>query len=325
MPSLLERIFCKDHRLRPLLRALLYPLAVAAFAGFLSSVYFLSGGAIAGGRRSLPAGYAGAVLGEFLLAAAALTVALVMRRWLDRRSLESLGLPARGPWSRLFLIGVAFGAAMQILVYLMHRMLGYSQVVAYAAPGRDVEVVGAALVVFLVAALFEEISLRGYLLQNLWEEWGFAPAAVVTSSLFAVLHFSNPHAHEKAALTAGGLVLFSLWAAFSLLWTKSLWLVLGCHAAWNTFEGPIFGFPLSGLAMPVPSAVTQRISGPEWFTGGAFGPESGVSSMLALTLGFAVLAAFYRAGIFSDAADTRESYAKASELFFPSRSALVRS
>lgn len=325
MPSLLERIFVKDDRLRPLLRALVYPLAVAVLAAVFSSVYFLFGGVNAGRPGALPPGYAGAVLGEIFLTVAALAGAFLLRRWLDRRSLASLGLSARGSWLRLFMIGVAFGAGMQAMVYLMHRLLGYSKVVAYAAPGRDLQVVGAALFVFLVAALFEEISVHGYMLQNLWEEWGFGPAVAVTSALFAVLHFNNPHAHEKAALTAGGLLLFSIWASLSLLWTKSLWLVLGCHAAWNTFEGPVFGFPLSGLAMPVPSVVTQRISGPEWFTGGAFGPESGVSSMLALALGLAALAVLNRRGFFAGAADTREPYAKATQWFFPSRSVLVRS
>jgi hypothetical protein len=51
------------------------------------------------------------------------------------------------------------------------------------------------------------------------------------------------------------------------------------HAAWNFSEGPLFGFPVSGLDM---SALFQlRIQGPEWLMGGPFGPEAGALAIFA--------------------------------------------
>jgi len=106
-----------------------------------------------------------------------------------------------------------------------------------------------------------------------------------------------------------GLVAFALWACMSLLWTGSLWLALGAHLAWNVFEGPFFGLPVSGVVIPSPSVLEVSVRGQPWLTGGAFGPEAGLSSLVALVLGFAVLWTLRVRGAFAGAADTSEAYA----------------
>jgi hypothetical protein len=41
------------------------------------------------------------------------------------------------------------------------------------------------------------------------------------------------------------------------------------------------------------------VNGPEWFTGGSFGPEAGASSLIALAIGIAVLLWMHRRGAFA--------------------------
>ena len=94
------------------------------------------------------------------------------------------------------------------------------------------------------------------------------------------------------------------------VWTGSLWLALGTHAAWNLFEGPVYGLPVSGLALSPAPVITLSISGPSWLTGANFGPEAGLSSLLALAIGALVLRALKLRGVFSAQADTREAYAR---------------
>jgi len=56
---------------------------------------------------------------------------------------------------------------------------------------------------------------------------------------------------------------------------------MGLHVGWNFFEGTVYGFQVSGWE-GMPGLVIQRISGPEIWTGGSFGPEAGLLMVLAV-------------------------------------------
>jgi hypothetical protein len=63
--------------------------------------------------------------------------------------------------------------------------------------------------------------------------------------------------------------------------TRSLWLPMGLHAAWNFTEGEVFGVPVSGI--PEHGLFQARISGPELLTGGAFGLEASIVAVVIAT------------------------------------------
>jgi membrane protease YdiL (CAAX protease family) len=264
------------------------------------------------------------VVGEVVAAAAAFLVAFFLRRDVDRRSFASLGFAPRRPWLRLLGLGLLFGAGMQAVAYAILRIFGFAKLVGHGTLSGDMRLLVPAALFFLGAAFVEEMSFRGYLLQNLWEEWGMWPAIVITSVAFALIHAGNPHAREQTVLTLCGLVLFALWACMSLIWTKSLWLALGAHMAWNMAEGPLFGLPVSGVLMPVAPVLSNAVSGPTWITGGAFGPEAGVSSLVALLIGLGVLRLLYVKAAFARVPDVREGYARVSGSSAPSNAARGR-
>lgn len=313
LDDLVHRIFLKDGRLRPVFRAIIYIVATVIGAAFLAALATQLGGAslapsFKGGSPSVGA----FLVFEACLCAAIVGVAVLLRGYLDRRSVASLGLWFQRPWLRLLAIGVLLGAFMPCAVFAIDELLGYSHVTAVASAGADLLTIAEYVPLFILVAVAEEYSVRGYLFQNLWEEWGAPAAIVVSSALFAFLHLSNPNSHANLALTVGGLLAFGVWASLSILWTKSLWPAIGAHFAWNLFEGPVLGFPVSGLSFSA-TAITQTIAGPDWFTGGPFGPESGASAILALAAGLAVLYWMHRRGAFSDAFDAREPYARAKD------------
>jgi hypothetical protein len=67
------------------------------------------------------------------------------------------------------------------------------------------------------------------------------------------------------------------------------------HTAWNLFEGPVYGAAVSGNDLP--SVLHARFPGPDWLTGGAFGPEAGVPTLvLGTALGVAFLVVAVRRG-----------------------------
>lgn len=294
---MLAGIFFKQGRLRPWLRIVVYILAAATAFELLAALVLF----IVAALGIEPSGWT-LLIGEISLSALVVVgLAVLLRRYLDERPSATLGLALRGQWLRLFGMGMLFGAAMQTLVFVEELLFGHVRVAATAPFANDVKVIGVAAVVFVVAALTEEMSMRGYILQNLWEEWGFVPAAILSSLGFALLHSRNPHAHEQSVLTAAGLIAFGVWASLSVLWTKSLWLALGCHAAWNLFEGPVYGFPVSGIRVPAETAFAVSGGAPNWLTGGNFGPEAGLSSISAIVAGGVLLWLLQRRGVFDRA------------------------
>jgi len=305
---MLGKLFFKDGRLQPVLRIIVFSLAVLT----LGYTLWVAIDALCGTSLSTSLDLADLARGQIAAAIAVGGVAVAMRRWLDRRSVASLGFAPRRPWLRLLAIGVALGAGMQACVAAIEVATGAATVSGLGAFGGDVRLVATSALLLLIAAFSEEMSTRGYVLQNLWEQWGPGPAVVFSSIGFALLHFDNPHSQEHAALTVSGLFAFALLACASLLWTGSLWLALGAHMAWNLFEGPVFGFPVSGVVTTVTPVVRVSVHGPTWLTGGAFGPEAGVISLLALGAGWMVLSLLHRHGAFADTPDVRESYAKRS-------------
>jgi uncharacterized protein len=62
--------------------------------------------------------------------------------------------------------------------------------------------------------------------------------------------------------------------------------VMGFHTAWNFLQGAVFGVAVSGNGVPTNSLFRPFIQGNQWLTGGAFGIEASVISVvLGLGLG----------------------------------------
>ena len=303
---MLERIFLKDNRLRPTLRVLVYAVAVffvwLLVAVTIGNVYALFKGPEAAFIDTPPwIVYAGLVVST-------VSVAFLLRTTIDRRSIDSLGLTFRTQWLRLLLLGILLGAGMQLLIFAIELISGGTHVAGFEFSARGVAGIATGAALFFVAALAEEMPFRGYTLQNLWEEAGFWPAAIITSLLFALVHASNPHFAEHRWVAWLNIAGDGLWACVSVLWTRSLWLAWGQHFAWNLFEGPILGAPVSGYSFP--SALAQTATTPNIFFGGAFGPEGGLAGSIALAAGFAVLWWLQKRGAFAHLPDTREAYAR---------------
>jgi hypothetical protein len=231
--------------------------------------------------------------------AAGVGVALVFRRFLDRRPLATLGFTFRVRWLRLFGIGILLGLGMQTLVLVLESTLGYAHTALPQFSDAQLGSLGFVIPVLLLGAVSEEMPIRGYLFQNLREAWGTWPALIATSLAFAALHLFNPSSHADLLMTMIGVAAAGALFCLSVVVTGSLWLAVGCHFAWNLFEGPVFGFPVSGLSIGSAHILSQSVNGPEWFTGGSFGPEAGASSLIALAVGAAILVVLHRRGAFA--------------------------
>lgn len=186
----------------------------------------------------------------------------------DPNALRHLGL---GIAAALILFSAAVGVA---------AVLGVYQV---TGPGDAGGLLAALIGPTIFAAVSEELVFRGIMFRWIEEFGGSWLALLVTSALFGAAHLNNPGATWIAvifiAIEAG--IMFG--AAYML--TRSLWMPMGIHAAWNFAQGELYGIPVSGTK--VHGLVTAKLSGPRLLTGSAFGLEASVISM-AITTGFGI-------------------------------------
>jgi membrane protease YdiL (CAAX protease family) len=132
----------------------------------------------------------------------------------------------------------------------------------------------------LFAAISEEMVFRGILFRWI-EEWaGSWTALLLTSAFFGASHLLNPNASPIAAVGIAFEAGVMLGAAYML--TRSLWLPMGIHAAWNFTQGEVYDIPVSG--MPVHGMVQAHLSGPPLLTGNGFGLEASIIAIVVATL-----------------------------------------
>ena len=143
---------------------------------------------------------------------------------------------------------------------------------------------------FAGVAVNEEIATRGFLLQVLGSAWSPSGALIGSSLVFAALHSLNPNV---SLIAIGFLVVAGLTLAWGYFATGRLWLPMAFHWSWNLAQGPLFGFPVSGL--PVDGVLAVTPTGPDWATGGAFGPEAGLVGLLAEAVVAGIIYAWWRA------------------------------
>jgi hypothetical protein len=137
------------------------------------------------------------------------------------------------------------------------------------------------LAFFAAAAALEEVLFRGYPFQALARGIGAWPAAVLLSLLFALAHAQNPNVRP---LGLANIALAGLMLSAAYLRTRSLWFATGVHLGWNWAMATLLDLPVSGLEIDTP-LYTGMETGPDWWTGGAFGPEAGLAATLAITAG----------------------------------------
>lgn len=229
-------------------------------------------------------------LSSFISLATAIVLGWLCGKYLEKLPFRELGASFEGHWLRNLAAGSAFG----ILT------LSFAVAIAFAFGGLRFEPtstgfveitigIAGSLMLFAVAAAFEEALFRGYILQTL-ERSGLAWLAILLTSLFfGLVHAGNPNASLFSTVNT---VLAGIWFSVAYLMTRDLWFVTGLHMMWNWTQGSIFGIEVSGLTNLVSVSVLREIdSGPTWLTGQTYGIEGGVACTLALIVSTIAMAA----------------------------------
>jgi hypothetical protein len=206
-----------------------------------------------------------------------LFLATAIMALIEHRSVLAYGYQGTAKAVRFF-SGLACGfVALSALVLVLWK----ARLLAF----EGVQLHGAAIwkyafawgLVFLVVAVFEESTLRGYLQFTLSRGIGFWWGALLLSSLFGFSHGTNPGETPVGLFAAAGV---GLVFCLSLWYTGSLWWAVGCHAGWDWAESYFYGTSDSGM-MAQGHLLAEHPTGQRLWSGGTTGPEG---SLLVLAL-----------------------------------------
>jgi hypothetical protein len=149
--------------------------------------------------------------------------------------------------------------------------------------GAYLRQVGLTALMLAPAAFLEEIMFRGVGQVVLARPLGRMRAVVLLSVVFALAHLFNPN---STPLGLFNIALAGVFLGVAFYLPGGIWTAWGAHLGWNATLAALDA-PVSGLPFEIP-LIDYAPGGPQWLTGGSFGPEGGLLATATLGLGIAL-------------------------------------
>lgn len=220
---------------------------------------------------------------------AVLAATAICVRWIDKRPWADVWLDRGAARPRLLVLGFAVGA-LAIGLPILALIGGGWLRSGMSGPGSWL---GASLrvsVLLVPAALTEELLTRGYILSVVRGSLGWMWAIAGTSVGFGLLHLRNPGATVESVTLV---TLAGFFLAAVVYTTRSLYAAWMAHFAWNWTMAALFHVSVSGLPLEGPG-YRYVDAGPDWATGGQWGPEGGLPAAVGMAGGMALLVSWRR-------------------------------
>ena len=227
-------------------------------------------------------------------------------RYLDRRPFADFGFQININWWQELVFGLGLGILLIGCVFLIELSAGWLTISDFfhTADNEQSFILKFIFfeILFIVVGSSEELMYRGYHLTNIAEgfnikaigpKFSIGIAVFLSSILFGIFHLGSPGATLISTLN---IFLMGILFGISYVLTGRLAIPIGLHITWNLFQGNVFGFPVSGETFPSETVTFLSIqqSGPELWTGGAFGPEGGLLGLLVIITGIILIVVWLR-------------------------------
>lgn len=224
-----------------------------------------------------------------------LLIPLLIATWImgriEHRTFADYGLPWRRAFGRRFWQGAGWSFASFTLLLVVMRLAGVFSFGVIALHGSNLWIYAAAWAVLaFLSALLEDFLYRGYLLFTLTTGISFWPAAIVTSLLMGGVHYFNPNGHGLGPVSA---TMYCLLTVLALRRTGDLWMPLGIHTALSWAELYFYGVTDSGYRANG-HLFTADFHGNPWLTGGGFGPEASIFTLVLMAIWGVILTVWLR-------------------------------
>jgi uncharacterized protein len=221
------------------------------------------------------------VAGHGVVAVVVFALTYVFRRYVDRRPWRPIGLSA---WRwRQTAVGFAAASVSMLAVFAVAWALGWAGVtgteLADRGPGAMLFLLVAGLFMYATSAFGQELTFREYALHTLADGWSLRGAALVSSLIFAVLHFAEvPTSPLFALVLIADIMLMAGFFVLTRLSTGALWLAIGFHTAWNWMMDSVLSMDTDVGADHGDALVHVRLHAPEL----GLGPGGGVELLYLL-------------------------------------------
>jgi len=242
-------------------------------------------------------------ISQILNLTAALAATALCARYLEHRSLSSVGFKRHRGWWRDFLLGSVLGAMSLALAVGIQAAAG---AVSFTRQPHDTGQLARGFAIlfgfFLIAGAVEELMFRGFAFQALIHNLGPFAAIALTAIFFGLAHINNQAATLFSTLNT---MLAGVWLGVAYLQTRSLWLATALHYSWNFVMAFVFGLPVSGFTdYKHLGWLDGQAHPPFWLSGGDYGPEGGAVATVALLISIAVIR---KSGWFKTSAEMLEA------------------
>jgi membrane protease YdiL (CAAX protease family) len=195
---------------------------------------------------------------------------ILLFRYYEQRQIKEL---SASTFLKNAVTGFFSGLILQSLVILVIYLAGRYAVVQVNPVSFLLPAFGYAFTAGFVA----EILLRGVLFRLTEEKTGTVPALIIFTMLFGILHVNSEGA--TAVSICATAIQAGLLLSAAYVYSRSLWLPVFLHFAWDFAEPGIYGGINPGINTEK-SLLYSKITGSYLLTGGEAGPGNSVQSAI---------------------------------------------
>jgi hypothetical protein len=196
----------------------------------------------------------------------------------EKRTITELSIKGLG---KKLLLGLLIGCCLQGLAISVVYLTGGFEIMSV----NPVSILIIPFTVAFTVSIIEEVLLRGIVFRIMEEKLGSAIALIISGIIFGSLHLINPHVTLVSALCT---TIAGIFLSAAYMYYRSLWFPIAIHFAWNFTQNGIFGTITSGNEK-TSSFLSTKMKGPEIITGGQYGPEGAIQTLLFYLMGTIVI------------------------------------
>lgn len=215
-----------------------------------------------------------------------LLLILLWITFIEKRPISGLGFYKKDGLKEL-LKGLLVGILLISAVVFSQWVTGSIELTGTYFSGLNVLNVFLIFPFWLLQSGTEEVSTRGWLFPGVATRTSLPIGVAASSLLFSLLHLGN---NGISLISLLNIALFGLFACLYVLKTDNIWGISAAHAAWNCFQGSVFGVNVSGITVSYSLMSFEPTSAPTYLSGGEFGSEGSILASITLLLASLYLA-----------------------------------